>query len=185
MIRNHLETEVDKIYYDPLTGIYNRRYFDENMERIFPQLTRSGSMVSVMIVDIDFFKRYNDTYGHGEGDTCLITVANTLENSITRADDFVVRFGGEEFAVVLPNTDEAGARLIAEKMLNNVRSCNIPHVKNDAADCVTVSIGVVTSRAEYTDNVEAYLKRADEMLYQAKNDGRNRYSFANLLRNGR
>ncbi len=176
----HLETEADKIYYDPLTGIYNRRYLDEHMARIFQTLSRSGSFISVMMADIDNFKKYNDTYGHGEGDTCLITVAKTLQGSITRSDDFVARYGGEEFIVVLPNTDEAGAKLIANKMLKNIRACAIPHEKNDAASCVTISIGIVTGKVEYPDEVNDYIQRADEMLYQSKHDGRNRYSFTSL-----
>ncbi|MDR1703020.1 MAG: diguanylate cyclase, partial [Sporomusaceae bacterium] len=126
------------------------------------------------------FKKYNDTYGHGEGDTCLITVARTLRNSITRAEDFVVRYGGEEFAVILPNTDGAGAKLLADKILENIRSCGIPHKENGVAPCVTVSIGVVTGKAEYPDEAGDYIRRADEMLYQSKRNGRNRYSFTNM-----
>ena len=173
-----LKTEVDKIYYDALTGIYNRRFFDENLSRVLKFLSRSGGMLSMLMVDIDLFKRYNDTYGHSEGDKCLKMVAQTLVESITRADDFVARYGGEEFAVVLPNTDEKGARRIAEKLLENVRERNLPHAKNDAADCVTISIGAATGRVDYTNRPEDYIRRADEMLYSAKQGGRNRYSFA-------
>jgi diguanylate cyclase (GGDEF)-like protein len=175
-----LETEVDKIYYDPLTGICNRRYLDENLKRVYHTLSRSGSELSVMMVDIDHFKKYNDTYGHALGDVCLKAVACTLRNSVARADDFVARYGGEEFAVVLPNTDEDGARLIAEKMLEGIRSCKIPHEKSSAADCVTFSIGVATGTAASPYAAEDFIRRADEMMYVSKKSGRNRYSLAGM-----
>jgi diguanylate cyclase (GGDEF)-like protein/PAS domain S-box-containing protein len=171
-----LEKEVDKIYYDPLTSIYNRRYFDENLKRIIKLLSRSKGIISLLMVDIDFFKNYNDTYGHGEGDKCLKVIAETLKNSITRSEDFVARYGGEEFVIVLPNTDENGARLLAEKILKNIRNCNIPHSASNVAGCVTISIGVATGIAEYISNVEDLVKSADEMLYESKRTGRNRYS---------
>ncbi|MDR1754242.1 MAG: diguanylate cyclase [Eubacterium sp.] len=175
-----LEVEVDKIFHDPLTNIYNRRFFDETMQRLVRSLSRSGGMLSLLMVDIDYFKKYNDTYGHLEGDSCLKIVAKTLCNSISRADDFVVRYGGEEFVVVLPNTDETGVRMMARKLLENVRSCNIPHEKSSAANYVTVSIGAMTGKAAHTHRVDDYIQRADEMLYDAKQGGRNRYSFASL-----
>jgi len=172
-----IRTEVE---YDALTGIHNRRFFDESMKRIISLLSRSGSLLSLLMIDIDFFKRYNDTYGHIEGDKCLKIVAQTLSRSVTRSDDFVVRYGGEEFVVVLPNTDERGARLIANKLLNNIRDCNIPHEHNDAANCLTISIGATTGRVAYTYNADVFVKKADEMLYQSKHTGRNRYSFEHL-----
>jgi diguanylate cyclase (GGDEF)-like protein/PAS domain S-box-containing protein len=175
-----LESEVDKIYYDPLTGIFNRRYFDMNLQRLVKSFARSGGSFSFMMVDIDRFKRYNDTYGHREGDNCLITVAETLVNCVMRADDFVARYGGEEFAVVLPNTDENGARQIAEKLLESVRNCKIPHENNDALDYVTISIGVTTGCIDQSTNGDDFIKRADEMLYESKQSGRNKYSFAPL-----
>ena len=171
-----LKTEVDKIYYDQLTGIYNRRYFDENMNRIIRLLSRSGGVISVMMIDIDYFKYYNDTYGHNEGDKCLKNIAKILDNAITRADDFVARYGGEEFVVVLPNTDEQGARLLADKILNSVRKRNIPHSKSDAASCVTVSVGVATKNVQYPHDGASLVKSADEMLYESKNAGRDRYT---------
>ena len=168
-----------EVEYDGLTGIYNRRFFDKNAKRIISSLSRSGSLLSLLMIDIDFFKRYNDTYGHVEGDKCLKIVAQALSKSITRADDFVARYGGEEFVVVLPNTDEYGARLIAEKLLENIRNCNIPHEKNDAADCLTISIGVTTGKVAYTDTTDDFVKKADAMLYNAKQNGRNRYEDSN------
>ena len=119
------------------------------------------------------------TYGHSEGDNYLKIVAETLSKSIARADDFVARYGGEEFAVVLPNTDEHGARTVAEKMLQSICDLNIPHEKSDAANYVTISIGVITGKPEHTQNMENYIKRSDEMLYVSKQSGRNRYTFGN------
>jgi len=172
-----IRTEVD---YDALTGIYNRRYFDNNIKRVLSFLSRSSNPLSIMMIDIDFFKRYNDKYGHLEGDKCLKIVAQTLSQSIKRANDFVARYGGEEFIVILPNTDEQGAQLIAEKLLNNIRDCNIPHEQNDAADCVTISIGVTTSKVTCSHKADDFVKKADDLLYKSKQGGRNRYSFEQL-----
>jgi diguanylate cyclase (GGDEF)-like protein len=172
-----LKIEADKAYYDPLTGIYNRRFFDASMKRLINSLSRSDSLLSLLMIDIDFFKRYNDTYGHLEGDKCLKIIAQTLSKSITREDDFAARYGGEEFVVVLPNTGEQGAQLIADKLLVNVQDCNIPHEQNDAADCVTISIGVTTGKVAHTHSTDDFVKKADELLYKSKQGGRNRYSF--------
>jgi diguanylate cyclase (GGDEF)-like protein len=169
-----IRTEVE---YDALTGIYNRRYFDETMERLIRSLSRSESLLSMLMIDIDFFKRYNDNYGHIEGDKCLKIVAQTLSQCITRADDFVARYGGEEFIVVLPNTDEYGARLIAEKLLDNIRDLNLPHEQSDVADYVTVSIGGTTGKVMHTHKAGDFVKKADELMYKSKQEGRNRFSF--------
>jgi len=166
--------------YDMLTGIYNRRFFDKNMKRIIRSLSRSGNLLSMLMIDIDFFKRFNDTYGHVEGDNCLKIVAQTLFNSITRADDFVARYGGEEFVIVLPNTDKHGAHIVAEKLLDNIRNCNINHEKNDAAKRLTISIGATTGKVLHTHNTDDFVKKADEMLYKAKQNGRNKYFFEQL-----
>jgi diguanylate cyclase (GGDEF)-like protein len=166
-----------EVEYDALTGIYNRRYFDETMEHVISSLSRAESLLSMLMIDIDFFKRYNDTYGHIEGDKCLKAVAQTLSLCITRADDFVARYGGEEFIVVLPNTDEQGAQLIAEKMLCSIRDLFLPHEKNEAADYVTVSIGGTTGKVLHTHNAGDFVQKADELLYKSKQEGRNRFSF--------
>lgn len=172
-----LKSESEKIYYDPLTGIYNRRFFDENLDRTIKTLSRSGGILSLMMIDIDNFKDYNDTYGHSAGDDCIKTVAENLAKCITRADDFIVRYGGDEFAVVLPNTGEDGARMIAEKMLENVRNCRKPHEKNSGFGIVTVSIGGTTGWVNTTYTANDYIKHADELLYASKQSGRNKYSF--------
>jgi diguanylate cyclase (GGDEF)-like protein len=169
-----------EVEYDALTGIYNRRFFDETIGRLSGSLSRSGSLLSMLMIDIDFFKRYNDTYGHVEGDRCLKTVAQTLARCITRADDFVARYGGEEFIAVMPNTDEQGARLIAEKLLENIRNLNMPHEKSGAADRVTVSIGGTTGRVLHTHNAGDFVKKADDLMYKSKQEGRNRFSFESI-----
>ena len=175
-----LRSESEKIYYDPLTGIFNRRFFDENLNRFLKTLSRSGGILSMLMIDIDYFKDFNDAYGHTAGDNCLKAVAETLTNSVTRSDDFVVRYGGEEFAVVLPNTDEEGACLLAEKMLESIRNCEIPHKASSVADFVTVSIGVTTGIVGNTSRADDFIIRADELLYMSKQNGRNRTTFAKL-----
>jgi len=168
---------LDKVHYDALTGIYNRRFMEDSLKRILKSLARSGGTLSVLMMDVDFFKKYNDTYGHSEGDACLIAVAEALSGSLSRADDFVARYGGEEFVIVLPDTDESGARVIAGRVLNNVKARNIPHEKNEAADHVTISIGVTTSDVKQEQSGDDYIKQADKALYMSKQSGRNRYTF--------
>ena len=165
---------------DALTGIYNRRYIENNLAQTMEFLSRSNGELSVLMVDIDFFKKYNDTYGHDRGDMCLKAVAESLANGVSRSNDFVARYGGEEFLAVLPNTDEIGARAIAEKLLENVRALDIPHAGSDTAPCVTVSIGVTTGTVEFTQNQDEYVKRADQALYMSKQNGRNKYTYLKL-----
>ena len=171
---------LDKSYKDALTGIYNRRFLDEHLAQIIKSLSRSGSTLSVLLIDIDFFKKYNDTYGHGIGDDCLRIVANALSKCVIRNEDFVARYGGEEFTVVLPNTDENGARLVANTLLESIRKLNITHEKSDAADCVTISIGGITGNVTHTQKADDYIKGSDKMLYESKQNGRNRYTAGKL-----
>ncbi|MCL1906003.1 MAG: diguanylate cyclase [Clostridiales bacterium] len=168
-----------KANYDALTGIYNRRFMETNLNSLMGLLSRSGSFLSILMIDVDFFKLYNDTYGHDQGDACLRAVATALGTAVTRASDFAARYGGEEFVIALPHADEAGARMIAEKLLEDVRGLNIPHEKNAAADCVTVSVGVMTAVTAHTHKWEEYIKCADEALYISKQSGRNRYTHHN------
>ena len=120
---------IDKVHYDTLTGIYNRRFMEKGLEENIRSLSRAGKPLSVMMLDIDFFKRYNDTYGHSAGDDCLKTVAGAVAGCVEYADNFAARYGGEEFVVVLPDTEEAGAELIAEKIIKTIRELGIPHEK--------------------------------------------------------
>jgi len=165
----------DKVYCDALTGIYNRRFMDDNFIRIIKSLSRSNGVLSVMMLDIDFFKKYNDTYGHSMGDVCLKAVAKALSET-ARMDDCVIRYGGEEFVILLSNTDEAGAGIIAARLLNSVRSLRIPHRNSDIADYVTISIGATTVKVKHNHQYMEYIERADEALYISKDTGRDKYT---------
>ena len=167
----------DKVYHDVLTGVYNRRYLEDSLKRIAHSLKRSGDVLSVMMIDIDYFKFYNDTYSHSEGDICLKKVAKAIDRALLRPDDIVARYGGEEFTVILPYTDEKGARFIAERILNSVREMKIPHEKSEVSEYVTISIGLTVIDAEVSQDGEEYLKCADKALYQSKSNGRNQYTF--------
>jgi len=169
---------------DQLTGIYNRRFFDGNMKKIIRSLSHTGGKLSLLMIDIDFFKKYNDTYGHDAGDTCLKEVAAILNKSINRGDDFTARYGGEEFVVVLPNADSNGARIIAERLLKNICDANIPHEKNEVAPYITVSIGGTTGIVNNKQEESDYVKSADTALYKSKQNGRNRYTFEPFKENG-
>jgi len=177
----HADTEFkimdDLTNMDTLTEIYNRRYMENELQRIMNSLSRSNGLLSILLIDIDFYKLYNDTYGHQQGDVCLKAVAQTLADVPNRATDFTARYGGEEFAVVLPDTAGPGACTIANKLLNNVYALNIPHEKNAAAPYVTISIGVTSGRVVYMQDWKDYMKRADEALYASKHNGRNRYTY--------
>jgi len=162
---------------DVLTGIYNRRYIEENFKRVINTVSRSGGEISVIMIDVDYFKKFNDTYGHGKGDSCLKTIASTLAQTLFREEDFVARYGGEEFLVVLPLCHEKGAHKVADRLLQNIRDNDIPHEKNDVASCVTISVGVTTGHADHTRSANDYIKKADEALYMSKLSGRNKYTF--------
>jgi len=162
-------------HFDALTGIYNRRYMEETLKQVIATLSRANSALSLLMMDIDNFKKYNDTYGHSAGDDCLKQVAGALESVVRREGDFVARYGGEEFIAVLPNTDEAGAVMVAEGILKAVMDLNIPHEKNGAG-IVTISIGVVTQECSDGQTWNDFVKKADEALYESKENGRNRHT---------
>ena len=169
-----LEPSRENLYYDSLTDILNRRFFDEHMRRLINTLSRSEATLSLMMIDVDFLKIYNETYGHGAGDACLKAIAKVLSETISRADDFVVRYGGDEFIVALPNTEEDGARMLAEKMLDNIRNLDIDHEHSSAADVVTVSIGLATGKVKPMHRTDDFILQADELLYRSKQSGYNR-----------
>lgn len=165
---------------DGLTEIPNRRAFDTAMERQFNQAKRTGIPLSLLILDIDWFKQFNDHYGHPSGDECLKRVASTLMRQTHRPEDLVARLGGEEFAILLPNTDSTGATLRAEQYREAVENLKIIHAADTPSPYVTLSVGVGTVVAQTSDNPGLLLHAADNALYQAKNQGRNRVCCFNL-----
>jgi len=166
--------------FDQLTGIYNRQFLNGQLRKFIKSMSRSGGILSVLMIDIDCFKKYNDAYGHAMGDSCLIKVAVALAGCITRYEDFIARYGGEEFAVVLPYTDEHGAGIIARRMLKKICECNIPHEKSNVSKFVTISIGGTTGNLKHSHHESDFIKCADKALYQSKHGGRNRYTFIGL-----
>lgn len=168
----------NKVTTDPLTGIYNRRYLDENINNLLKSISRSNSVLTLIMIDVDFLKKYNDAYGFTKGDSCLNIVARVIAQSIKRADDFIARYGGEEFIAVLPCTDKNGAQIIADRVINNIRNCKIPHEQSEIEKFVTVSIGVTTGHADHSGTSgDAFIKRAEEAMHLSKKNGRNRFTF--------
>ena len=162
---------------DTLTGIYNRRFMENHLDSTISLLSRSNGFLSILMLDIDYFKKYNDAFGHDQGDVCLKAVAQAMSKSVTRSADFIARYGGEEFIAILPNTEEKGAMRIAERIRANVIALEISHPDNAAASYVTVSIGVASGAVVYGKKREDYIKRADMALYLSKQDGRNQSTF--------
>lgn len=167
-------------FLDGLTGIANRRHFDQVLLQESKRAMRENTPLSLIMLDIDFFKSFNDTYGHLKGDDCLKMVASTLKQTLKRPGDFPARYGGEEFAVVLPNTDELGAAIVGEELQASIERANIPHINSLCADRVTVSIGVVTRVSGQSDTPEDLILAADRALYRSKHGGRNRVSVEHL-----
>jgi len=163
---------------DGLTGIANRRYFDEFLEREWQRGKRDKTALALVMVDIDFFKAYNDTYGHIAGDDCLKLIAKMLEGMPKRGIDIVVRYGGEELALVLPDTDEQGAAIVAEKVRSSVEELGIEHKQSSVSNYVTVSVGVAVIVPEQDSLPATLIAAADLALYLAKGQGRNRIKIA-------
>lgn len=159
---------------DGLTHLANRRRFDELLEAEFLRLRRSRAPLSLIILDIDFFKNFNDTYGHVVGDDCLRRVGAQIRGAVSRAPDLAARYGGEEFAIVLPETGAQGALALAEQIRAGIASLEIPHAASSVADHVTVSLGVVTVITRDMQSSTEVVALADEQLYLAKANGRNR-----------
>ena len=160
-------------YTDALTTVYNRRYFDEMLAKEISRNSRMKTPIALLLCDVDYFKQFNDTYGHQQGDYCLRQVAMTIQGSFSRAEDVVTRYGGEEFGIILPNTDLKKALEMAEEMQNKIESINIPHMKSNVAHHVTVSVGVGVILPDKNTTMSTLIDAADKALYQAKNAGRN------------
>lgn len=166
---------------DGLTNIFNRRKFNEVIDIEWNRAIRDENPLSLIMIDVDQFKSYNDHYGHAAGDDCLRRVANALKMGIKRAADFLARYGGEEFAVILPGTDLAGAGNVAENLRKAIEALRIHHACSQVAPHVTVSLGATTMKPQ-KDLLSAVvlIKEADKMLYRAKEEGRNRMRLKDL-----
>jgi len=178
-VRNHLELKRHRDYLgklsatDGLTGIANRRWFDEQLEREWRRARREHAPLSLLLMDIDFFKAYNDHYGHLAGDDCLLQIALMPNQCTKRPADLVARYGGEEFVCLLPDTDAEGALWVANLLQGEVSRLSIPHAYSSVADHVTLSIGVATMVPVVGQLPFDLIRRADELLYAAKQNGRN------------
>ena len=159
---------------DGLTGIANRRYFDLVLNKEWQRLAREQQPLSLILCDIDYFKAYNDTYGHRQGDRCLQKIAKILRKAARRPADLAARYGGEEFAIILPNTNSHGALFIAQKIMSRLTKAQIPHNKSGVSNFVTLSIGVTTKTPRPKQSVVNIIDIADRLLYKAKKTGRNR-----------
>jgi diguanylate cyclase (GGDEF)-like protein len=166
---------------DALTGLGNRRHFDEVLSKEYARHERTGSELSLIMLDLDQFKPFNDNYGHIRGDECLQQVATVIGECACRAADLAVRYGGEEFACILPETDLSGAVAIAEKIRQGVLALAIPHKGSNVAEVVTTSLGVATVKCDSNESSADLLAHADEFLYRAKSYGRNRVEFSSLV----
>ncbi|GAM08566.1 response regulator PleD [Geobacter sp. OR-1] len=158
---------------DGLTGLANRRGLDEYLDKEWRRALRNRTPISVIMIDIDHFKDYNDSYGHLAGDDCLKRVAYMLEGTLERPADFVARYGGEEFVGILPETELPGTMIIAEKLRYVIEAVQIPHSSSQVAPYVTISVGATCGVPAPELEARELLNRADQLLYQAKRNGRN------------
>lgn len=159
---------------DGLTGIANRRYFDERLDSEWKQSVCSSAPLSLILLDIDYFKSYNDTYGHQGGDECLKKVARTIKETLRRQSYKVCRYGGEEFAVILPETNFEGAMMVSENIRKSIENLRITHIKSNICVYLTISVGFSTKTPTNFSNTQDIVHEADKALYLAKNEGRNR-----------
>ena len=159
---------------DGLTGVYNRRFMDETLNAEWNRLKRDKAPLSLIMIDVDHFKLYNDAYGHQAGDHCLKNIAQVLEGTVNRPADFVARYGGEEFIAILPNTDSEGASYIAEDFRSGIAALELVHRESTTSDFVSVSVGCASMVPSPKDMPTVLVELADKALYQAKSQGRNR-----------
>lgn len=182
-VKNHINLKLKSDWLeelsmvDGLTHIPNRRYFDEEYKKKYKELTRERKTVALLMIDVDYFKRYNDHYGHGKGDECLIKIAGALKASLKRPSDMVARYGGEEFVIILQSIDQEGAKKVAESLIKAVSDLGIVHEYSSVINYVTISVGMAFKEAESTLCKEDLLKIADDALYVAKESGRNKITI--------
>ncbi len=160
---------------DGLTKLFNRRYMDQKLTELIQWHGRHQMPLSVILMDVDHFKAFNDNYGHTEGDQCLINIAQFLDVMFIRSGEYVGRYGGEEFVILLSRSDVAEAEENAARVKDGIVSLNIPHEYSQTADRVTLSLGVYSTIPTGTESINELYERADKLLYQAKRSGRNRY----------
>jgi diguanylate cyclase (GGDEF)-like protein len=159
---------------DSLTGIANRRHFDERLSQEYSRHSRTGHPLSLIMLDIDHFKMFNDTYGHLKGDACLKQIAQAIQTRVNRSTDLVARYGGEEFACILPDTNNHAAIMIADRIRRSIFNLDIPHNTSPVENRVTASLGVVTGTCHQKDDPSKLIEFADQQLYSAKEGGRNK-----------
>ena len=162
------------VFLDGLTGAFNRRYFDQQISTEWGRAARTYTPLSLILLDIDFFKPFNDRYGHQAGDDALRAVANTLKACLRRPADLVARYGGEEFACVLPETSHQDALAIADELERQIRALAIAHKSSDVAGVITISLGLATHMGNSENDVQDLIALADKLLYRAKQSGRGR-----------
>ena len=175
MMQNYIKKIEILSVRDQLTQLTNRRGFDERLRADYGRALRGGSWISVLIMDLDKFKNYNDTYGHLQGDKALQAAANVLKSTVTRASDFIGRWGGEEFVALLPDNNGEHASFIAESIRANMEAIEIPLLTDGSPTKITVSIGICSGIPSESDSAEIYMKNADAALYMAKERGRNQF----------
>lgn len=163
---------------DALTGLANRRYLDETLDNEWRRALRHETPLTIMMVDIDFFKSYNDTLGHLKGDQCLKDIATAISSIAARSGDLVARYGGEEFLLLFPMTNAQQAQIQVERLMNAIKKIAIVHPCSSVSPYVTISVGVATTIPRLNDSISAFVSRADHALYQAKTNGRNQYQIA-------
>jgi diguanylate cyclase (GGDEF)-like protein len=162
---------------DGLTQIPNRRRFDDYLRQESLRMARDHAPLSLILCDVDFFKLYNDTYGHLAGDACLIQVAKAISHAVKRPGDLAARYGGEEFAIVLPNTDSRGAMQVAQAIREEIHQLHLPHAASSVSEQVTVSLGIASVLPGCPYSVKTLVGTADQALYQAKKEGRDRFQL--------
>jgi diguanylate cyclase (GGDEF)-like protein len=164
---------------DGLTQVANRRRFDEYLIQEWKRAPREQQPLTLILCDVDYFKQYNDTYGHLAGDECLIKVAQALDKTVRRPGDLVARYGGEEFAIILPQTSVTGAVQVADLIIQTLESLEIPHQTSLISSNLTISMGIASLIPSLDSSFQVLIEVTDKALYQAKTEGRNRYIVYN------